>query len=432
MESANLHHQHQLHQDQFSGSSSLSTPSFYSGVGNNSWNQNTLLNNAGGNLNLNADGFISNTRPRDSRQTNVHDLVPPSIDTSMIQDLGYSNWVTNTYTNQSAHDLHLAKIKEELSESAISCSSSSPEDYHLPSTSYIIRHGHRGNIHDLNENIFLKNFSSNCQLNELQGGSLYSNNSHQSTTPSFGGLATPSRGNFSQIFPTANISNPNSSFLNSSGMNLQVLDLLTSTKFGGGYDHQLAHNNLGLFKEAPSYGHEHLKEPSHWLTNSHNKVSSTFINGVTETKRSNSSVSEPKASHTASKKPRLESRSSLAPFKVGKVRKEKLGDRIAALQQLVAPFGKTDTASVLMEAIGYIKFLQDQVETLSVPYMKPSRNNTRRSMHEGQGSMEDADEEQTRDLRSRGLCLVPLSCMSYITNDNIGGWPSASEFGGRT
>ncbi|PIA52769.1 hypothetical protein AQUCO_01000556v1 [Aquilegia coerulea] len=420
MESANLHHQHQLHQDQFSGSSSLSTPSFYGGVHNNSsWNQNTLLNSAG-NLNLNADGFISNSR--DSRQTNVHDLVPPSIDTSMIQDLGYPNWVTNNFTNQSAHDLHLAKIKEELSESAISCSSSSPEDYHLPSTSYI-RHDHRGDIHDLNENIFLKNFSSNCQLNELQGGSLYSNSSQ--STPSFGGLATPNRGNFSQIFPTANISNPNSSFLSSSGMNLQVLDLLTSTNFSGGFNHQLAHNNLGLFKEAPSFSHDHLKEPSHWLTNSHNKVSS-FINGVTETKRSNSSVSEAKASHTASKKPRLESRSSLAPFKV---RKEKLGDRIAALQQLVAPFGKTDTASVLMEAIGYIKFLQDQVETLSVPYMKPSRNNTRRSIQEG--SMEDVDEEQKRDLRSRGLCLVPLSCMSYITNDNIGGWPSASDFGGR-
>jgi hypothetical protein len=80
------------------------------------------------------------------------------------------------------------------------------------------------------------------------------------------------------------------------------------------------------------------------------------------------------------------------------VRKEKLGDRITALQQLVSPFGKvsfwifllfsnstltiaslcfvirlkahpmvmysylfqTDTASVLHEAIEYIKFLHDQ------------------------------------------------------------------------
>uniref|UniRef100_A0A453STG1 BHLH domain-containing protein n=1 Tax=Aegilops tauschii subsp. strangulata TaxID=200361 RepID=A0A453STG1_AEGTS len=45
-----------------------------------------------------------------------------------------------------------------------------------------------------------------------------------------------------------------------------------------------------------------------------------------------------------------------------KVRKEKLGDRITALHQLVSPFGKTDTASVLLEAIGYIRFLHGQIE----------------------------------------------------------------------
>eukprot|EP00268_Persea_americana_P022444 TRINITY_DN22358_c0_g1_i2.p1 TRINITY_DN22358_c0_g1~~TRINITY_DN22358_c0_g1_i2.p1 ORF type:complete len:120 (-),score=23.59 TRINITY_DN22358_c0_g1_i2:652-1011(-) len=43
-------------------------------------------------------------------------------------------------------------------------------------------------------------------------------------------------------------------------------------------------------------------------------------------------------------------------------RKEKVGEKITALQQLVSPFGKTDTASVLSEAMGYIKFLQEQVQ----------------------------------------------------------------------
>ncbi|THU48146.1 hypothetical protein C4D60_Mb09t23130 [Musa balbisiana] len=44
------------------------------------------------------------------------------------------------------------------------------------------------------------------------------------------------------------------------------------------------------------------------------------------------------------------------------VRKDKLGERIMALQQLVSPFGKSDTASVLHEALGYIRFLHDQVQ----------------------------------------------------------------------
>uniref|UniRef100_A0ACD5W204 Uncharacterized protein n=1 Tax=Avena sativa TaxID=4498 RepID=A0ACD5W204_AVESA len=63
-------------------------------------------------------------------------------------------------------------------------------------------------------------------------------------------------------------------------------------------------------------------------------------------------------SPAAAKRPRIEAPSPLPTFKV---RKEKLGDRITALQQLVSPFGKTDTASVLHEANEYIKFLHDQV-----------------------------------------------------------------------
>lgn len=102
-----------------------------------------------------------------------------------------------------------------------------------------------------------------------------------------------------------------------------------------------------------------------------------------------------------------------------KVRKEKLGDRIAALQQLVSPFGKTDTASVLMEAIGYIKFLQDQVETLSGPYMRSSKHKKARTTQQRcPSNARDQKEEAKVDLRSRGLCLVPLSCTSYVTNEN--------------
>ncbi|XP_076942075.1 transcription factor bHLH112-like [Bidens hawaiensis] len=111
----------------------------------------------------------------------------------------------------------------------------------------------------------------------------------------------------------------------------------------------------------------------------------------------------PKKSYTEStfKRPRLETPSPLPTFKV---RKEKLGDRVTALQQLVSPFGKTDTASVLHEAIEYIKLLQDQVNVLSSPYMKNGA-----SMQVQQINNKAEDEGAKQDLRSRGLCLVPVS-----------------------
>ncbi|KAI5078463.1 hypothetical protein GOP47_0006134 [Adiantum capillus-veneris] len=104
---------------------------------------------------------------------------------------------------------------------------------------------------------------------------------------------------------------------------------------------------------------------------------------------------------------------STSSFKSQPVRKEKLGERITTLQQLVSPFGKTDTASVLLEAIGYIKFLQEQVQTLSSPYLKSTNNPTSQS-----GDKNQNGEEAKPDLRSKGLCLVPLSCTMQVANDN--------------
>ncbi|KAK8581762.1 hypothetical protein V6N13_144766 [Hibiscus sabdariffa] len=95
-----------------------------------------------------------------------------------------------------------------------------------------------------------------------------------------------------------------------------------------------------------------------------------------------------------------------------KVRKEKLGDRITSLHQLVSPFGKTDTASVLSEAIGYIRFLQGQIEALSLPYLSNGSASMRHQQY-------DCKEDANRDLRSRGLCLVPVSCtLEVCSGDN--------------
>nr|AJP61144.1 At4g21340p-like protein [Arabidopsis halleri] len=107
------------------------------------------------------------------------------------------------------------------------------------------------------------------------------------------------------------------------------------------------------------------------------------------------------------KRPRLETPSHFPSFKV---RKEKLGDRITALQQLVSPFGKTDTASVLHDAIEYIKFLQEQIteKVSSSPYLN-SKGSGEQKQWSDKSSTHNQDYSPRQDLRSRGLCLIPIS-----------------------
>ncbi|XP_058773814.1 transcription factor bHLH123-like isoform X2 [Vicia villosa] len=115
-------------------------------------------------------------------------------------------------------------------------------------------------------------------------------------------------------------------------------------------------------------------------------------------------------SEPAPKRTRNETPSTLPAFKV---RKEKMGDRITALQQLVSPFGKTDTASVLSEAIEYIKFLHEQVTLLSTPYMKSGASS---EIQQNSGKTKKSDGAK-QDLRSRGLCLVPISSTFPVTHE---------------
>uniref|UniRef100_J3LZ65 BHLH domain-containing protein n=1 Tax=Oryza brachyantha TaxID=4533 RepID=J3LZ65_ORYBR len=111
-----------------------------------------------------------------------------------------------------------------------------------------------------------------------------------------------------------------------------------------------------------------------------------------------------------------------------KEKKDKIGERVAALQQLVSPFGKTDTASVLQEASGYIKFLHQQLEVsscslsihfhfldnesihflvLSSPYMRAPPV---------PGAVSEDPEHYS--LRNRGLCLVPVDQTLQLTQSN--------------
>nr|CAB3482329.1 unnamed protein product [Digitaria exilis] len=102
-----------------------------------------------------------------------------------------------------------------------------------------------------------------------------------------------------------------------------------------------------------------------------------------------------------------------SPQPTFKVRKEKLGDRITALQQLVSPFGKTDTASVLHETIEYIKFLHDQVGSLSAPYLK-----NRQQVPHLKVSRDGGEAAKVKgDLTGRGLCLVPISSTFAVASE---------------
>ncbi|XVF73800.1 hypothetical protein PTKIN_Ptkin13bG0010600 [Pterospermum kingtungense] len=369
MESENVHYSNQL-QDQLVGlsSSSLHIPPCHGVASTLSWTPTPSITLNNSEFNSSYNGAISH-----SRQKNDINLASNSQNCSMIRD-----WSSNegSFTGQSCHDLRLAKTKEELSESLtrftemLSDTSSIEGSQQLPPTNYL-KINEQKDLHDLSEKLLLKTISSGFPMFS-SGSDFYSTTQNYSIPAETISLA--SRGNFSQIHPSINISNLNQvsspTIPSSFDMNLEALDLLSPARYSR--NRSFSHppqdqNNLGVYKESSSFGphHHHFRQSNQRPAYNPSKIS-PIPTEITEAKRP-SILAEPKATAgAATKKSRLESRTSFPPFKV---RKENLGDRIAALQQLVAPFGKTDTASVLMEAIGYIKFLQNQVEVLSLPYI---------------------------------------------------------------
>ncbi|KAH7658799.1 Myc-type basic helix-loop-helix (bHLH) domain-containing protein [Dioscorea alata] len=240
-----------------------------------------------------------------------HDFIP-SCNTIMVQDLGFHHW-----TNTGPSFMNLYSQNQET----------------MPQI--------KEEFVDSLNNTFLPNSSINSHLNQIP---------------------SPSPFPFSMA------------------MDLRSLDILASSKLARSFYHPSMNSKMFFNEDAlhelahHHHHHQEQEQETHVLSNGHHHYQmKTSAHGVSEEKRSvNNICQSAAAAAAAAKKHRLDSRSST--FSHFKVRKEKLGDRIAALQQLVSPFGKTDTASVLMEAIGYIKFLQDQVETLSVPYMRSSGN----------------------------------------------------------
>ncbi|CAL5055076.1 unnamed protein product [Urochloa decumbens] len=124
------------------------------------------------------------------------------------------------------------------------------------------------------------------------------------------------------------------------------------------------------------------------------------------------------------KKPKQQEGSNKASPPKPQVPKVKIGEKITALQQIVSPFGKTDTASVLFETIKYIKFLHEQVQLLSEPYTNSSRNKGNLPWVVVEHAAETTSNKQggdagaaEHDLRDRGLCLVPVSWTPQVYRD---------------
>ncbi|KAK9053847.1 hypothetical protein SSX86_024922 [Deinandra increscens subsp. villosa] len=355
------------------------------------WYQNCILN-----------GTRNHTNMRDMNQ-DIHGNIEIA---PMSQDLG----LTSVWTeNFNAHELQqLARIKNELSVTG-SClqlpdiinysptSSTEYDDLMSKNNNQLIRHNNNNN-----QDMLFKTFSNGCRIKTDQ----LMNPLPSCEEQMFNSFDTDScyRGTFSQIFPTLKVSNLNQTS-SSFDMNLPALDPCGYPTINGGFNYQPssfdAHNIRHLFKDNSfPYGVDQMNS----------KMAPAFVVETTEAKRAannNNDAKTPKAN--PAKKSKVDMRPSCTHLKV---RKEKLGDRILALQQMVAPFGKTDTASVLMEAIGYIKFLQNQVETLSMPYMNSTHQAASRTSARSRGS---TNEETRSDLRSRGLCLVPISCLTYVT-----------------
>lgn len=164
-----------------------------------------------------------------------------------------------------------------------------------------------------------------------------------------------------------------------------------------------AYEQVPFFKPLISLSSDRRKQAA-----SPTRIPGRTVQGITNEGKKKKSE---ETTETVVKKPKHES-SSVSSIKGPKV---KLGEKITALQQIVSPFGKTDTASVLLEAIGYIKFLQEQINLLSNPYMK---TNPHKDLW---GSLDRRDKGDLKfDLKSRGLCLVPVSCTQQIYQDNTG------------
>ncbi|XP_016167656.1 transcription factor bHLH110-like isoform X3 [Arachis ipaensis] len=305
-----------------------------------------------------------------------------NIGVPLIQDHHHHLWTTTTTTTSSGDD-----------------NTAQPSCLSLNTTNHItINHNMLNSHHTPPPPSSTVEFSTHDDdkllLKTFFSAQDFYSNTDTTTTTTFCGVPSSSRRNFSHIYPTINISNninnhsspsPSSSSNNMTSHSFDLPAFMTTTTHGGGAAaHQQVDLGLATFSDNHlsfhlDHHHSQHHRPTHassppcsnsttsTTANNNSHPSQYFSNGTVDTKRPCTSIMDTKASQslTASKKSRSESRPSCPPFKV---RKEKLGDRIAALQQLVAPFDRHSIRTYGSNRIHKIP-------------SKPSRD-TERSIHE--------------------------------------------------
>ncbi|KAL9274178.1 Transcription factor bHLH113-like protein [Drosera capensis] len=97
------------------------------------------------------------------------------------------------------------------------------------------------------------------------------------------------------------------------------------------------------------------------------------------------------------------------------VRRRAIGEGVAALHRCVCPNnGKTDAATVLHEAKGYIRFLQEQVKVLCFFYLQSQIRSDCHSCDDGREPRDEYTDSPGENLKSKGLCLVPVECITTL------------------
>ncbi|GJM87127.1 hypothetical protein PR202_ga03051 [Eleusine coracana subsp. coracana] len=132
--------------------------------------------------------------------------------------------------------------------------------------------------------------------------------------------------------------------------------------------------------------------------------------------------------------------SAVQPPPFGQLRRERIAERMKALQELVPNANKTDKASMLDEIIDYVKFLQLQVKVLSmsrlggasavaplVANMSSEGNGNGNGSENGCSSLRLTEQQVAKlmeedmgsamqYLQGKGLCLMPISLASAISS----------------